>query len=133
MLLEWHHNDPVSKKEIDRNEAVYAIQNNRNPFIDYPLFADCIWGSGDCSTLGIHQQEQKAVFIFPNPAQHYFNLIGAASAQRIRILDMMGSVLMEYKPSASLQISVDQFNNGLYMVVIEFAHEKIIRKLSIEH
>ncbi|MDY5119364.1 MAG: endonuclease, partial [Muribaculaceae bacterium] len=34
MLLEWSRNDPVSQKEIDRNEAVYRIQKNRNPFID---------------------------------------------------------------------------------------------------
>jgi len=133
MLLEWHHKDPVSKKEIDRNEAVYAIQNNRNPFIDYPLFADCIWGTGNCSTLSIDQQEQKAVFIFPNPAKQYFNLVGAASAQHVRVLDMMGSVLMEFNPSASMQIPIDQLSNGIYMVEVEFAHEKIIRKLLIEN
>ncbi|MBU8870220.1 MAG: endonuclease [Gemmatimonadales bacterium] len=38
LLLEWHADDPVSTKEIDRNEAVYAIQYNRNPFIDRPDF-----------------------------------------------------------------------------------------------
>ena len=43
MLLEWHYADPVSQKEIDRNNAVYAIQHNRNPFIDCPYFADAIW------------------------------------------------------------------------------------------
>ncbi len=53
MLLDWHHNDPVSKKEIDRNNAVYALQGNRNPFIDHPEYADCIWGTGDCSMLGV--------------------------------------------------------------------------------
>ncbi len=45
MLLEWHHSDPVSEKETDRNNAVYTIQNNRNPFIDHPEWADCIWGN----------------------------------------------------------------------------------------
>ncbi len=44
MLLRWHHNDPVSEKELNRNEKIYAIQGNRNPFIDYPDFADYIWG-----------------------------------------------------------------------------------------
>ncbi len=39
MLMEWHENDPVSEKEIDRNNAVYAIQDNRNPFIDHEEFA----------------------------------------------------------------------------------------------
>lgn len=44
MLLEWHRNDPVSQKEIDRNEAVYSRQGNRNPFIDFPDLAEYIWG-----------------------------------------------------------------------------------------
>ena len=45
LFLTWAKEDPVSQKEIDRNNAVYKIQNNRNPFIDYPGFADLIWGS----------------------------------------------------------------------------------------
>lgn len=44
LLLEWHRKDGVSQKELDRNEAVYKIQNNRNPFIDYPELAEYIWG-----------------------------------------------------------------------------------------
>jgi len=45
MLMEWAKNDPVSEKEINRNNAVYAIQKNRNPFIDYPGLEEYIWGS----------------------------------------------------------------------------------------
>jgi hypothetical protein len=44
LLLKWHREDPVSEKETNRNEAVYAIQNNRNPFIDYPELAEYLWG-----------------------------------------------------------------------------------------
>jgi endonuclease I len=44
MLLQWHNQDPVSQKEIDRNNAVYAIQKNRNPFIDNPSWVTSIWG-----------------------------------------------------------------------------------------
>lgn len=44
MLMEWTRLDPVSDKEIKRNEAVYGIQGNRNPFIDHPELAEYIWG-----------------------------------------------------------------------------------------
>ncbi len=44
-FLEWNKNDPVSEKEIKRNEAVYAIQKNRNPFIDHPEIAEQIWSN----------------------------------------------------------------------------------------
>ena len=51
LLMQWHKNDLVSQKEIVRNNTVYAVQNNRNPFIDYPVFVDCIWGTTDCTPL----------------------------------------------------------------------------------
>lgn len=44
MLLEWHDSDPVSTKELDRNNDVYNIQGNRNPFIDNPQWVSSIWG-----------------------------------------------------------------------------------------
>jgi endonuclease I len=43
LLLDWHHQDTVSLKEINRNNKIYAIQGNRNPFIDHPEYVDCIW------------------------------------------------------------------------------------------
>ena len=43
MLLSWHQADPVSQKEIDRNEAIYDEQGNRNPFIDHPEYVCQIW------------------------------------------------------------------------------------------
>ena len=45
MLMEWTRMDPVSEKEIKRNEVVYGIQGNRNPFIDHPELAEYIWGN----------------------------------------------------------------------------------------
>ena len=44
LLLKWHNEDPVDQIEITRNEAVYKIQGNRNPFIDKPEYANYIWG-----------------------------------------------------------------------------------------
>ena len=44
MLLKWSRQDPVSEKEIVRNEEVSKHQKNRNPFIDHPEMAEYIWG-----------------------------------------------------------------------------------------
>ncbi len=44
LLLQWNRLDPVSEWEVARQEAVYGIQHNRNPFIDYPILAEYIWG-----------------------------------------------------------------------------------------
>ena len=44
LLLKWHREDPVSIKEVRRNEEVYKIQGNRNPYIDYPDLPEYVWG-----------------------------------------------------------------------------------------
>ncbi|MCU0421298.1 MAG: endonuclease [Bacteroidia bacterium] len=44
LLISWHNQDPVSDKEIKRNNAIDAIQNNRNPFVDSPQLVRKIWG-----------------------------------------------------------------------------------------
>ena len=51
LFLKWHRQDPVSQKEIDRNNAVYKHQKNRNPFIDYPYLAEYIWGEKKDETM----------------------------------------------------------------------------------
>lgn len=45
ILLAWHRVDPVSDKEILRNNTVFDLQKNRNPYIDYPELVEYIWGS----------------------------------------------------------------------------------------
>ncbi len=50
LMMAWHSLDPVSQKEIDRNNAGYGFQGNRNPFVDHPEYVDQIWGSS-CSSL----------------------------------------------------------------------------------
>lgn len=50
MLLAWHAADPVSAREIARNNAIYARQGNRNPFIDNPNYVNMIWGGGTSDT-----------------------------------------------------------------------------------
>ena len=51
LLLKWNKQDPVSAKELTRIEAVYNLQGNRNPFIDYPDLAEYIWGK---DTLNVY-------------------------------------------------------------------------------
>ena len=43
LLITWHNQDPVSTREIARNDAIYNSQNNRNPYIDHPEYVQSIW------------------------------------------------------------------------------------------
>ena len=51
MLIKWHRQDPVSLKEVNRNNGIQLTQGNRNPFIDYPYLAEYIWGEMAGQTL----------------------------------------------------------------------------------
>ena len=47
-LLAWHNLDPVDEHEIRRNDILFKnYTKNRNPFVDFPSWANYIWGSAD--------------------------------------------------------------------------------------
>ncbi|WP_409367938.1 endonuclease [Lysinibacillus sp. 38-6] len=45
VLLQWHQQDPVDDFEKRRNERIYEIQGNRNPFIDHPEWVETIYSN----------------------------------------------------------------------------------------
>ena len=45
LFLKWHFEDPVSDWEMHRNNGIYKINGNRNPYVDHPEFVEQIWGS----------------------------------------------------------------------------------------
>lgn len=61
LFLTWSRNDPVSQKEINRNEAVYVKQNNRNPFIDFPGLEEYIWGNKTAQLFYVNQEPEPPV------------------------------------------------------------------------
>ena len=50
--LKWAKEDPVSQKEIDRNNYAYSGQGNRNPFIDCPYAVGAIWDKDNALDYG---------------------------------------------------------------------------------
>ena len=66
-LLDWHRNDPVSEKEVDRNQGVYGEQNNRNPFIDYPDLVEYIWGNKKGQQVDLSAMTPTCESITPTP------------------------------------------------------------------
>ncbi|QXP73188.1 endonuclease [Tenacibaculum sp. AHE15PA] len=48
LFLKWNKEDPVSDFERQRNNVIYDVQGNRNPFIDNPYLVTITWG-GDAA------------------------------------------------------------------------------------
>lgn len=67
-LLEWNRMDPPDEFEIHRNNLLYNnYTNNRNPFIDFPEWAEYIWGSTDYDgTTFISYDESPTGYADPN-------------------------------------------------------------------
>ena len=105
MLLKWAKNDPVSDKETNRNNAVWEIQNNRNPFIDYPELERFIWGDlkdvafsyDHYSTTGIEdlqddvQNDEPETIYSPNgirleKMQRGLNIVKTKSRRTIKVV-----------------------------------------------
>ncbi|MBK7587221.1 MAG: endonuclease [Bacteroidetes bacterium] len=126
LLMNWHHNDPVSQKEILRNNAIAQIQMNRNPFIDYPMFADCIWGSGDCTSIGLADQHLfDGIKVYPIPSQTILHIETPylLSITQVSVYDILGSKVMKQEiilPNANKDLSLDisHFQEGNYLLLL---------------
>jgi len=100
LLLKWHLQDPVSTKELTRNEAIYQIQGNRNPFIDYPALAEYIWGA-----------DTTSVFPFPTETQAYLT-----SPRRGTAIDF-GTIMTNDSRTETLHIEGSNISGNISVVV----------------
>lgn len=81
LLLKWHRQDPVCQKEIDRNNAVYSFQGNRNPFIDYPNMVEYIWGDSTNYEFSFSGQSTSAPSISISNDKIEFGYIGTETSK----------------------------------------------------
>ena len=95
LLLRWNEQDPVSQKEIDRNNAIYSdYQHNRNPFVDHPEYARMIWDP----TWNAVEETRYAVYLFPNPVEsgQILHISGNCNTfDAITICDLSGRILLK--------------------------------------
>jgi hypothetical protein len=95
LLVAWHRNDPVSTKEINRNDVIYTkYQHNRNPYIDEPRLVEYIWGDSigyaftTSGAVGLEQhleQDQPATYFSEG-----FWWVSAQAGQVLQVFDMLG-------------------------------------------
>lgn len=119
LLVQWSKDDTVSRKEIDRNNAVYGIQHNRNPFVDHPEYVKGIWDT--ISTAAVNT-ENHVIRIFPNPAVikvHIELPLVLKDSEKVTILDLLGHEVFSYENTAFQGIDVDitAWNPGTYIVI----------------
>ena len=119
LLLKWANQDPVSQKEIDRNNALYARQKNRNPFIDHPEWVNAIW----TSTLSTDQVAtfDKKISIYPNPVRNgEMHLSGFAltDVKNIEIYSLDGKLVQSspFNLKSSSKVILKNRQKGTYIL-----------------
>ncbi|MCP9612607.1 endonuclease [Coprobacter tertius] len=121
MLLEWSREDPVSKKEIDRNNAVYKIQGNRNPFIDYPQLAEYIWGNkkgedfDGSSSVNVEFADNLSVYV---ASGNVLTIVDAPEGSYLQIFDLSGRAILGQRLWDGLnELTIN--SSGIYIVKVK--------------
>ena len=71
LMLEWAEADPVDDIERARNDVIYGIQGNRNPYVDIPELADYVWGDCAEERFYIDPQSTASELFVPMKAQTF--------------------------------------------------------------
>ncbi|REE24903.1 putative secreted protein (Por secretion system target) [Winogradskyella pacifica] len=82
LLLDWHNNDAVNQREINRNNASYIHQGNRNPFIDHQEYANMIWNP----TPDTEAPTDPTNLVASNPTDNSIDLSWTASTDNIGVI-----------------------------------------------
>ena len=126
ILYTWHTNDPVSQREIDRNNAIFTAQNNRNPFIDHPEYVQSIWNN----LLSNKEIAFTEITIYPNPVKEDVLYILTKQEVNVTIYNILGkSVLKRNINSSKNRIDISLLPKGMYILKITSKTGSITKKL----
>lgn len=146
VLKQWNIQDPPDKWERTKNEYIYSIQKNRNPFIDHPEWATCINfdnlnKTNSCGFLTAVEDEPMYMdaVLYPNPANDHLTVsILAESGKKItvEVFSLLGQpVAAETTTTAegmnNINLSLDNIQAGNYLVKLASGDNYSFKKLLI--
>ncbi|HOJ25452.1 MAG TPA: endonuclease [Bacteroidales bacterium] len=128
LFLQWHQLDPVSSKERKRNDSVYVIQHNRNPFVDHPEWVNDIWGP----TATINNYDFVAYLYTTNDAINV-NFVNTFDNLTIKLFSIQGQLIYNAALNNSNNLIIPiTFNQGVYILTIYNDQNIYTEKIVIE-
>ena len=131
ILLTWNAQDPVSQKEIKRNNAAYVHQGNRNPYIDHPEYVTSIWGT----PLAISTVDAlAAISVYPNPSNnHRINIESEKALDQIQLININGQLMQEIKnPSVQNNTyTLENLPSGFYFLKLTSENQTATKKVIV--
>lgn len=134
-FLAWNVSDKSDDFEMNRNNYVQTWQHNRNPFIDYPLLADYIFGANYgqpwFAALASESFDVSEVKVFPNPAVEHIFISGLTGTSKVEIFSVSGAKVFEKTINEDQMIPIN-FETGMYFVKISNDDKQIIKKIIVK-
>jgi endonuclease I len=128
LFLQWHQLDPVSSKERKRNDSVYVIQHNRNPFVDHPEWVNDIWGP----TATINNYDFVTYLYTTNDAINV-NFVNTFDNLTIKLFSIQGQLIYDAALNNSNNLIIPiTFNQGVYILTIYNDQNIYTEKIVIE-
>jgi len=117
LLYQWHLQDPVSDKEITRNNLTYTYQNNRNPFVDNPQWVQQIWSN----SLSVTPNVFSEIVVAPNPSKGAVTISGVEQVEEIQLIHINGQLMMQVKQPVITNSSIElqQLPTGFYLLRLQ--------------
>jgi endonuclease I len=131
ILLTWNTQDPVSTKETLRNNASFAHQGNRNPYIDNNSYVTTIWGL----PLATESFELIAdINVYPNPSnEQRINIETINELDDIQVININGQIMQQIsKPNKNQnKYTLENLPQGFYFLKLSSDNKSIVKKIVI--
>lgn len=126
LCVKWHKLDPPSDFERKRNDSIFAIQGNRNPYIDYPNWVEKVFGvngnSTSCVASAVRNNKSIEFSVYPNPVYDgilHINLGTTLTEDAtIEVIDIVGRKLIIQKINSFTQpiVDISKLVKGIYFL-----------------
>jgi endonuclease I len=124
VLKEWHYADLPDNYEIARNEFIYSLQNNRNPYVDSTDFV-CHVNFAAMSylqcTIGLQEKLDANFSVFPVPSNNkVYAQVNGLNITSYSVTDAQGRTILEVDSQnlPVLELAADKFKSGVYILKV---------------
>ena len=138
ILKAWHYADLPDNYEIARNEFIYSLQNNRNPYVDSTDFVCHVNFSNmtyDACQVGLQEKLESNFSIFPVPANNkVYAQVNGLNITSYQVVDAQGRVIAESNAIdvPVLELTANQFKSGMYILAVGTAFGTVQQSFIIE-
>ncbi|RKS03417.1 endonuclease [Flavobacterium sp. 102] len=132
ILLTWNQMDPVSPSEVARNNAIYARQGNRNPYIDDNSYVTTVWGSALATTAF---DAFTDVSLYPNPSLNGRVIIESATMlDEIELININGQIIQQIANPhmENHTFTVENIPQGFYFLKLSANNQSLTKKVVVD-